>query len=430
MTKKKTADSTEETEGAEAAEPAVKLTKPKPVKPAAVKRDVALGKGFSAASDLVDAVFTKAKKPIPFVPISSKNMRESLPHISTGSFIIDYLIGGEPNDLGIPPCPGWPLGRVCNLYGPESSGKTTLALLACAEGARRGWPSVYIDWEHAIVPDYARRLGVPVDDDEMFRLYQPDTLEEGIQIAYVFATHKVPIMIFDSVGFAVPTIERERALADRDGSHGQPGIVARAWSRELPQLASEIHKANTLLIAISQLRSSINAMGMGPADTIQGGFVWKYVSSLRLRLKKLKVQEESRFNPLKGAYEPTPVAADIEAKIDKIKIGNSQGRKATFTIGFGIGVDNLRTALDLLQRNKIVTGTGAKLEWTPPGGEAIAAQGKKNFFDKLRANGLEAAFVGQAKSLLQSAVQVGGADDEVADEGSEEDVSEAIKSLG
>lgn len=429
MTKKKDSKD-KETEEVLAEEPeASTKAPPKPKAKPTVKRDSALAGGFASASKMVDAVFAKAKKPAPYVPISSRDMRESLPHISTGSFILDYLIGGEPNDLGVSPCPGWPLGRIVQLYGPESCGKTTLALMACAEAARKGWPSVYIDWEHAIVPDYARRLGVPIDDETMFRLYQPNTLEDGIQIAYVFASFKVPVMVFDSVGFAVPTIEHDRALADRDGSAGQPGIVARAWSRELPQLSAELYDAKTLLIAISQLRSSINSGGMGPADTIQGGMVWKYVSSLRIRLKKIRTEEESRFNPLKGISENMTISQEVEAKVDKTKIGSSQGRKATFMISFGIGVDNIRSAFDMLVRNKRIRQNGAFYDWAAPDGTVVKGQGKKAFFSEIRGKGYEPAFAAEARGLIQAEVKLAESDSEVAEEGNEEDLAETIRNL-
>ncbi len=430
MTKKKEREKDSDETLAEEPEAAIKThAPPKPKAKSPVKRDPAFASGFAAAGKMVDSVFAKAKKPAPYVPISSREMRESLPHISTGSFILDYLIGGEPNDLGVPPCPGWPLGRVVQIYGPESCGKTTFALMACAEAARRGWPSVYIDWEHAIVPDYARRLGVPIDDESLFRLYQPNTLEDGIQIAYVFASFKVPVMVFDSVGFAVPTIEHDRALADRDGSAGQPGIVARAWSRELPQLSAELYNAKTLLIAISQLRSSINAGGMGPADTIQGGMVWKYVSSLRIRFKKIRVEEEARFNPLKGISENMTVSTEIEAKIDKTKIGSSQGRKASFMISFGIGVDNIRSAFDMLLRNKRIRQNGAFYDWVSPDGTVVKGQGKKAFFSEIRGKGYEAAFSAEARGLIQTEVKMAESDAEAAEEGSEEDLAETIRNL-
>lgn len=434
MIKKKSSSNTEasqeETEASDVEKDTIdsKPTKTKAAK-TAVKKDSTYTAGFAASAKLVDDMFAKSKKDSPFVPISTASMKQSLPHISTGSFILDYLIGGELNDHGIAPCPGWPSGRIVQLYGPESCGKTTLALMACAEAYRKGMPSVYIDWEHAIVPDYARKLGVPIDDETMFRLYQPNTLEDGIQIAYVYAEHKVPVMIFDSIGFAVPTKEHDRALADRDGSASQPGIVARAWSREIPQLSGILHKSNTLLIAISQLRSSINPGGMGPADTVQGGFVWKFVSSLRLRLKKGPVQEDVKYNPLKGINEKVTVATEIEAKIDKTKLGSSQGRKANFIITFGIGVDNLRTSFELLERNKCVTKKASFYEWIAPDGQLVGGQGKRAFLDAVKTKGLVDPFVGHAKSLLQQAVEKDEDDDELNEEGSESDVDEAIRAL-
>lgn len=384
-------------------------TKPEPkqtkkVDPGLAKRKAELAANFAKAADLVGKMFDKAEAENPFVPISSAELKESIPHITTGSFALDYLIGGEPNAMGVKPCPGWPLGRVINIYGQESSGKTTLALMACAEMHKRGLACVYIDWEHAISIDYAKSLGVQVENKELFHLYQPNTLEGGIKIAFVYAGMGVPLMIFDSVGFAVPTAEADKAISEIGEKASQPGLIARVWSREMPKLTTDLAKGQTLLIAISQLRSSINAGGMGPADTIQGGMIWKFVSTIRLRLKKKMEEKEARFNPLKGLAEDVSVAIEIEAKIDKIKIAPTQGRKLSYFITFGEGIDNFRTALDLLLKNGKVEKKGARHAWVAPDGKTIAGMGKKKFKEAILTGNYLTQFVGDAEALLGKAV--------------------------
>lgn len=381
-------------------------------------------KNFNAAANLVQTMFEKAEADNPIVPISASEFKESVPHVSTGSFALDYLIGGEPNSFGVRPCPGWPLGRVINIYGQESSGKTTLALMACAQMHKQNLPVVYIDWEHAIAIDYARSLGVQVDNKDLFHLYQPDTLEDGIKIAFIYAGLGIPLLVFDSVGFAVPSAEAEKAVSDIGEKAARPGLIASIWSRELPKLAVDISKHSTLLIAISQLRSSINAGGMGPADTVQGGNSWKFTSTVRIRLKKKMEEKEARFNPLKGLSEEMSVAVEIEAKIDKNKIAPTQGRRLSYFITFGEGVDNFRTALDLLIKNKKVEKKSARHLWVAPDGKQIVGMGKKKFRELIQAGGYMEQFVGEASMILGSTVTIDPSEDL---ESNEED--EAISAL-
>ncbi len=121
------------------------------------------------------------------VTLDPNQLTESLPHLPTGSLIIDFLIGGELNALGVRPCPGLPRGRVAQVWGHESAGKTTLALTAAAQTCANGGTVLYIDWENDIVPDYAAALGVPITDPDRFELAQPNTLEDGVKLAMIYA---------------------------------------------------------------------------------------------------------------------------------------------------------------------------------------------------------------------------------------------------
>jgi hypothetical protein len=145
------------------------------------------------------------------VKMSADDMKESLPHISSGSIVLDHLIGGIPNSFGVAPCPGFPRGRVSQIWGHEGAGKTSIALSAAAQVCREGGTVLYIDWENDIVPDYAMALGVPVTDESKFELLQPDNLEDGIKYALIYAAAGVDLIVFDSVGAAIP-----RRLTDRD----------------------------------------------------------------------------------------------------------------------------------------------------------------------------------------------------------------------
>ena len=123
----------------------------------------------------------------PTVEVDSNALTESRPHITSGSVVLDYLIGGAPNRQGVAPCPGWPRGMISNIFGHESSGKTTVALEAASAVCDSGGLVCFIDWEHAISLDYAAALGCPVDDPDRFYLVQPNTLEAGLSVLFACA---------------------------------------------------------------------------------------------------------------------------------------------------------------------------------------------------------------------------------------------------
>src|SRR3990172_1861322 len=148
------------------------------------------------------------------VQLDHEQLEKSLPHLPTGSLVIDYLIGGSPNRFGVRPCPGIPRSRVSQIWGHESSGKTTIALTTAATTCAAGGTVLYVDWENDIVPDYAAALGVPIMDDDKFELVQPETLEDGIKLAAAYAMAGVDLIVFDSVGSAVPASIANRDLSE------------------------------------------------------------------------------------------------------------------------------------------------------------------------------------------------------------------------
>jgi recombination protein RecA len=313
-------------------------------------------------------------------------MTESLPHLPTGSIIVDYLIGGEPNKRGIAPCPGLPRGRVAQVWGHESAGKTTLALTAAATVCARGGTVLYIDWENDIVPDYAEALGVPILDTNRFELHQPETLEDGIKLATVFAQAGVDLIVFDSIGSAVPKRIAERELEDT-GNQGRVGEEQQIWSRELPHLKGIVSKSGTCLLGISQIRSKIGMTGYGPTTQPQGGNAWKFYSAVRLELQRVKSETAKVVNALTNKSDDRVIGGIIECRVMKCKLSKSQGRKEQFYIRWGEGIDDRRSILEIAASNGIIKKGGAGwMTWTSPDGREMKYQGMENFRKDLLKN--------------------------------------------
>lgn len=292
------------------------------------------------------------------VSLDEDNLKESLPHISSGCDVVNFLIGGSLNSFGVAPCPGIPRGRVTQVWGHESAGKTTLALEACAAIAAAGGSALYIDWENDIVPDYAAALGVPITDQNRFELLQPETLEDGIKFAMTYAAAGVDLIVFDSVGAAIP-----RRLAERDAletaEQGKIGELQSVWSQELPNLKRIIARSGTAILGISQIRAKIGGMGMGPQTQPQGGNAWKFYSSVRLELKRVQNEKAKEYNDLTHITEERVIGGIIKVTAIKCKMSRSQGREEIFYIRWGEGVDNIRTTLEIAIAHGIVKKGGA-----------------------------------------------------------------------
>ena len=328
---------------------------------------------LSRASDLLGKVF---KGENPTIELNTATMKQSFPHLPTGALAIDYLIGGRPNQFGVSPCPGLPKGRILNLYGHEGSGKTTLALTTVAQVCASGGTVCYIDFENAIVPDYAATIGVPINDPNKFLLVAPETLEDGIKIMYMMISEGVDLIVIDSIGAGVPKIEFDKSVKEVD-KHAKVGELARVWSGHLPKLKQLASKKNTTIIGISQIRDKIGGMGYSEeaTTTVQGGRAWKFYAALRMRLKRIRQVKGKVYNAINGTYEDQVIGSITKAKLEKCKVSSSQGQEITFHLRQGEGIDNASTLIDIGSNNGLIKKAGSWVTWTRTNGEEVKVQG-------------------------------------------------------
>lgn len=319
------------------------------------------------------------------VVMDDSMLQESLPHIPTGSIIIDYLIGGERNSRGVMPCPGLPRGRVSQLWGHESAGKTTLALTTAATCIAQGGTVLFVDWENAIVPDYAEALGVPVTNPDKFELVQPGTLEDGLKLAQIYALAGVDLIIFDSVGAAVPARVANRDLGEV-GEQARVGELQAVWSQELPNLRGAAAKKGAAILGISQIRAKINTSGYGPKTQPQGGNAWKFYSDVRIELRRVKTEKSNLFDALTNKKDKRVTGGLINCKLIKCKLSASQGREGRFYIRHGEGIDDIRSVMELGTKYKIIRKAGSWLKWEDPEGEELNLQGSDKMRDHFKAN--------------------------------------------
>ena len=219
--------------------------------------------------------------------------------ISTGSLLIDEAIGVN----------GLPCGRIIEVFGPESSGKTTLALQTIAQAQKGGGICAFIDAEHALDPKYAAKLGVNIED---LIISQPDFGEQALDIAeMLIRSNAVDLIVIDSVAALVPKAELEGEMGD-----AHVGLQARLMSQALRKLTSIIHKSNAILLFINQVRQTISGMSFGPKETTSGGKALKFYASVRLDIRKiasLKKNEEHFGNRVSVKVVKNKVAAPFKS---------------------------------------------------------------------------------------------------------------------
>jgi recombination protein RecA len=275
--------------------------------------------------------------------------------IPTGSLMLDIALG-----IG-----GLPKGRVVEIYGPESSGKTTLTLQAIAECQKKGGTAAFIDAEHALDPIYAAKLGVNVDD---LLLSQPDTGEQALEIADMLVrSNSVDIVVVDSVAALTPKAEIEGEMGDQ-----LPGLQARLMSQALRKLTGNIKRSNTLVVFINQLRHKIGVMMPGQSPEVTtGGNALKFYASVRLDIR--------RIGSIKKGEEV--VGNETRVKVVKNKVA-SPFKMAEFDILYGEGISRLGEVLDLGVAGHIVEKAGA---WYAFNGEKIG-QGRDNSREFLKEN--------------------------------------------
>ncbi|MEM9537180.1 MAG: recombinase RecA [Cyanobacteria bacterium P01_E01_bin.45] len=265
--------------------------------------------------------------------------------VSAGPLTLDLALGG-----------GLPKGRVVEVYGPESSGKTSIALHAVAEVQKAGGVAAFVDAEHALDPIYASALGV---DIENLLVAQPDTGEAGLEIVdQLVRSAAVDIVVVDSVAALVPRAEIEGEMGDT-----HVGLQARLMSQALRKITGNIGKTGCIVVFLNQLRSKIGGMGYGPQETTTGGNALKFYASVRLDIRRIQT--------LKKGNEEYGIRARV--KVAKNKVA-PPFRRAEFDIIFGKGVSNTGCILDLAEETDLVQRKGS---WYSYKGENVA-QGRDN----------------------------------------------------
>jgi recombination protein RecA len=287
------------------------------------------------------------------VRLGSKDAIVPVSVIPTGSISLDAALG-----VG-----GFPRGRINEIYGPESSGKTTIALQVVAEAQKRGGMAAFIDVEHALDPVYARKLGVDVDN---LLVSQPDYGEQALEItAALIASGSIDVLVVDSVAALVPKAELDGEMGD---SH--MGVQARLMSQALRKLTGMVSKSKTCLIFINQIREKIGVM-FGNPETTTGGRALKFYSSVRLDIRRIAAIKDG----------DSVVGNRTKVKVVKNKVA-SPFREAEFDIIYGEGVSKEGDLLDLGVANNIIEKSGA---WFSYKGERIG-QGRENARQFLRDN--------------------------------------------
>ena len=306
-------------------------------------------RALEAALSQIDRAFGKGS----VMKLGSRDLGVATDAVSTGSLGLDIALG-----IG-----GLPRGRVIEVYGPESSGKTTLALHVVAEIQKKGGTAAYVDAEHALDPVYAKKLGV--DIDEML-ISQPDTGEQALEITDTLVrSGGVDIVVVDSVAALTPKAELEGEMGDQ-----LPGLQARLMSQALRKLTGSISKSNTIVLFINQIRMKIGIM-FGNPETTTGGNALKFYASVRLDIR--------RIGAVKKGEEV--IGSETRVKVVKNKVA-PPFRQAEFEILYGEGTSREGEIIELGVAQNLIDKSGA---WYSYKGDRIG-QGKENVRQFLRDN--------------------------------------------
>ncbi|NHK26590.1 recombinase RecA [Parvularcula flava] len=341
-------------------------------------------KALDAALSQIDKAFGKGS----VMRLGEKDKIVEIESISTGSLGLDIALG-----IG-----GLPKGRIVEIYGPESSGKTTMALHVAAETQKKGGVAAFIDAEHALDPIYARKLGVSLED---LLISQPDTGEQALEIADTLVrSGAVDVLIIDSVAALTPRAELEGEMGD-----SLPGLQARLMSQALRKLTGSISKSNCMVIFINQIRMKIGVM-FGSPETTTGGNALKFYASVRLDIRRIgSIKQRDEF-----------VGNQTRVKVVKNKVA-PPFKQVEFDIMYGEGVSKTGELVDLGVLANVVEKSGS---WYSYNSERIG-QGRENAKQFLKENPeiadqIERAVRQNAGLIAEDMlVQPGGEDDEAAE---------------
>jgi recombination protein RecA len=342
-------------------------------------------KALDAALSQIERAFGKGS----IMRLGKSKLSIEVDTVSTGSLGLDIALG-----IG-----GLPRGRVVEIYGPESSGKTTLATHCIAEAQKKGGTCAFIDAEHAFDPGYARKLGVNIDD---LLISQPDTGEQALEIADTLVrSGSIDVLVVDSVAALVPRAELEGEMGD-----SLPGLHARLMSQALRKLTASISRSQTMVIFINQIRMKIGVM-YGSPETTTGGNALKFYASVRLDIR--------RIGAIKDRDEV--VGNQTRVKVVKNKLA-PPFKQVEFDIMYGEGISKMGELVDLGVKARVVEKSGA---WFSYDSQRIG-QGRENAKTFLRANpeiaGKIEAAVRQNSGIIADKILAGEAekDDDEAEE--------------
>jgi recombination protein RecA len=342
------------------------------------KEDGDKQRALEAALAQIDRAFGKGS----VMKLGEKGKIVEIESVSTGSLGLDLALG-----IG-----GLPKGRIVEIYGPESSGKTTLALHVVAEVQKNGGTAAFVDAEHALDPSYAHKLGVNLDE---LLVSQPDTGEQALEITDTLVrSGAVDVIVIDSVAALTPRAEIEGEMGDQ-----LPGLQARLMSQALRKLTGSISKSGTLVIFINQIRMKIGVM-YGSPETTTGGNALKFYASVRLDIRRtgsVKIRDEI-------------VGNNVRVKVVKNKVA-PPFREVEFDIMYGEGISKLGEVIDLGVKAGVIEKSGS---WFSYGSQRIG-QGRDNVREFLKANRdvadeIEKAVRG-AKDVVEEQLLVGPPDE-------------------
>ncbi len=331
-------------------------------------------KALDAALSQIERAFGKGS----IMRLGKNDKAMDVDTVPTGSLGLDIALG-----IG-----GLPRGRVVEIYGPESSGKTTLALHTLAEAQKKGGICAFIDAEHALDPIYARKLGVKVDD---LLISQPDAGEQALEIADTLVrSGAIDVLVIDSVAALVPRAELEGEMGD-----SQPGLQARLMSQALRKLTASINRSNTMVIFINQIRMKIGVM-YGSPETTTGGNALKFYASVRLDIRRIGVIKE----------RDEVVGNQTRVKVVKNKLA-PPFKQVEFDIMYGEGVSKMGEIVDLGVKAGVVEKSGAWFSYD----SVRIGQGRENAKTFLKnnpdmANKIEAA-IRQNSGLIAEQILAG-----------------------